>query len=104
MPGSHRPRWPENAGASITSARKILTWDGSPEPSGRLRRAVPRNQLPCRGNRCGGAGRAASGTAPPTATNHGDVVSLLVLDERLLRMGQRATGLGTPQDDLLDSP
>ena len=25
-------------------------WDGSPEPSGRLRRAVPRHHLPCRGN------------------------------------------------------
>src|SRR5947207_625924 len=34
----------------ITSARKILMWDGSPEPSGRLRRAVPRDLLTCRGN------------------------------------------------------
>jgi Glycosyltransferase family 87 len=34
--------WPD-----ITPAKKDLTWDGSPEPSGRLRRAVLHGQLAC---------------------------------------------------------
>src|SRR5207253_2590691 len=34
----------------ITPARKIITWDGSPDPSRRLGRAVLRDKLPGRGN------------------------------------------------------
>jgi hypothetical protein len=35
---------------NITSEPRIISWDGSPEPSGRLRRAVPRQQHNSRAN------------------------------------------------------